>query len=157
MINVKRVSLMLILSFLLLIVGSTVALALTTVSAGQTFYYDPWSPDYGSKRQYFTLSYYGDEWEGTDPFGSSFQAVEKQDFFIYRDDKWVIWPPEVGNGKAKLIKVELQNSSGSTVVTQQNSEWEDGTYRDYMFSTDSIRYTFRRNSTYPLLKLSYGN
>jgi len=122
---------------------SNIAVAATQVHAEGTFYYDPWSSDWGTKRQYFTIVYYGDQFEGFEA-GSTFQAVELQDFFIYRKSQYYIWPPEIGNGIATLDRIELQTSSG-TKTTQTNSNWSTGTYRDYLIDPDSITYTFRKN------------
>jgi hypothetical protein len=105
----------------------------------------PWCSDYGIKRQYFTIEYQGDEYEGVES-GSSYQAVEKQDFFMWRSaNNYPIWPPEVGNGDGIIEKVELQTSTGTTKATQYNSNFSSGWYRDQLFSSKSIIFFRKKN------------
>lgn len=133
------------------VLASIVTPTATAVVASEEFYYDPWCPDWGIKRQYFTLDYRGDEYEGYEA-GSTFQAVEKQDVYMWRDStKRVIWPPEIGNGSGYIIKAELQTSSGTTKQTTYS--WADGLYRSVFFNSNDLVFFTKKN---PLIQAFPG-
>ncbi|NLB87612.1 MAG: hypothetical protein GX790_00040 [Syntrophomonadaceae bacterium] len=107
-----------------------------TVNANSSWTHSAWSADYGAKSFVYQVTYIADTTSGYE-LGSSYDGVSNHDYIAYKS--YAIYPPEVGNGEASVIKVAIVNASNNSEVTSlSNSLWRKGTIRGHILPGGSI-------------------
>lgn len=82
-----------------------------TVNANSSWTHSAWSADYGAKSFVYQVTYIADTTSGYE-LGSSYDGVSNHDYIAYKS--YAIYPPEVGNGEASVIKVAIVNASNNS-------------------------------------------